>query len=763
MTTGEDAKNGAGNGVATHYHTCPLCEACCNLEIKTRGRTVESVRGDDADVFSHGFICPKGAAVADLDADPDRLRTPLVRRDGRHVEASWDEAFAEIERNLPGILSEHGRDSVAVYLGNPSAHHVGLGLYSRVLLKALSSHNIFSASTVDQMPKQVAAGLMFGTSLSIPVPDVDRTDHLWILGGNPLVSNGSLMTAPDMRERLRTIRERGGKVVVFDPRRTRTAEAADEHHFIRPGRDAFFLLGVIHTLLTEKRAAPGRLAAMTDGLDRLGSLVRDFAPEVVAPACGIAADEIRRLARDLAAAPSAAVYARIGTCTQEFGTITSWLVDVLNLLTGNLDREGGALFPRGAAGAANTLGAPGRGRGLRVGRFQSRVRGLPEACGELPVACLAEEIETPGAGQIKALITIAGNPVLSTPNGARLRKALEQLEFMVSVDIYLNETTRHANVVLPGTSPFEQSHYPIAFTQLAVRNFARYSPAIFDVPEGQMPEWRTLLRLAGIVSGQGAASDVDGLDDFVFEQQLQKALSSEHSPIHGREADDIRRQLSRWTGPERLLDLNLRTGPYGDAFGANPGGLTLATVAASEHGVDLGALAPRLPEALRTPTGRIDATPELLVKDLDRARARLADDAAGLVLVGRRDLRSNNSWMHNIPSLVSGRPRCTLHVHPSDAARLGLADGCSARVTSRAGSVDALVEVTDGVMPGVVSLPHGWGHDDSGSRLRVAREHAGVCSNHLADELLVDANSGNAVLNGIPITVEPVAASASAG
>jgi anaerobic selenocysteine-containing dehydrogenase len=334
---------------------------------------------------------------------------------------------------------------------------------------------------------------------------------------------------------------------------------------------------------------------------------------------------------------------------------------------------------------------------------------------------------------------------------------------MVSVDIYLNETTRHANVVLPGTSPLEQSHYPIAFTQLAVRNFARYSPAIFDVPEGQMPEWRTLLRLAGIASGQGAASDIDGLDDFVFEQQLQKALSSEHSPIHGRDADDIRRQLSRWTGPERLLDLNLRTGPYGDAFGANPGGLTLATVAASEHGVDLGALEPRLPEALRTPTGRIDLVPELLVKDLDRARARLADDGAGLVLVGRRDLRSNNSWMHNIPSLVSGRPRCTLHVHPRDAARLGLADGGSARVTSRAGSIDALVEVTDGVMPGVVSLPHGWGHDDSGTRLRVAREHAGVCSNHLADELEVDANSGNAVLNGIPITVEPVAASASAG
>ncbi len=566
------------------------------------------------------------------------------------------------------------------------------------------------------------------------------------------------MTAPDMKRRLRELRARGGRVVVFDPRRTRTADAADEHHFIRPGSDAFFLLGVLHTLLTEERAAPGRLAEMCNGLEKIGSLVREFPPEAVAAACGIEAGEIRRLARELAGAPTAAVYARIGTCTQEFGTVTSWLVDVLNVVTGNLDRTGGALFTRAAAAAANTMGTPGKGRGLRLGRWTSRVRGLPEACGEIPAACLSEEIETPGEGQIRALVTICGNPVLSTPNGARLRRALESLEFMVSVDIYLNETTRHADVVLPGLSSLEQPHYPLGFTQLAVRNFARYSPPIFDVPAGQMPEWQILLRLTGILSGQGPDADLEALDDFVCEQLLQKALSSPTSNIHGREVDDIRRQLSRYRGPERLLDLQIRTGPYGDGFGARPEGLTLATLAASEHAIDLGPLEPRLPGALRTPSGRIELAPEPLVEDLARVRARLAADRAAdaLVLVGRRDLRSNNSWMHNLPGLVSGRERCTLHVHPDDARRLGLADGARARVRSRAGSVEAPVQITDAVMPGVASLPHGWGHDDPGARLGVARAHAGVSSNDLTDENDLDAHSGNAVLNGIPITVEAV-------
>lgn len=737
-----------------HLHTCPLCEACCNLEITTRGREVVSVRGDQRDPFSQGFICPKGAAIGALDRDPDRLRRPLVKRDGKHVEVSWEEAFAEIDRRLNAILAAHGRDAVGVYLGNPSAHHVSHGLFGRVFLKGLSTHNLFSASTLDQMPKQVAAGLMFGGPLAIPIPDVDHTDHLWILGGNPLVSNGSLMTAPDMRGRLRRIRDRGGRVVVFDPRRTRTADAADEHHFIRPGRDAHFLLGVIHTILKEERAAPGRLAELCNGLDQIGPLVEEFSPEAVASSCGIEAEEIRRLARDLSEAKSAAVYARIGTCTQEFGTVTSWLVDVLNVLTGNLDRKGGMLFTKAAIGA--TQGKGGKGRGMKIGRWKSRVREVPEACGEIPAACLAEEIETPGDGQIRALVTMCGNPVLSSPNGPRLKMALESLDFMVSVDIYRNETTRHADVILPGVSPLEKPHYPLAFTQLAVRNFARYSPPIFDLDEGQLAEWEILLKLAAIVTGQGADADIAALDDFVFEQLLQGALANPNSPIFERDADDIRRQVSRYRGPERLLDFQLRVGVYGDGFGKDPEGLNLAKLAAEGHAIDLGPLEPRLPDCLRTPSGKIELTPEPLVADLERVRERLAAeaDAPALVLVGRRDLRSNNSWMHNIPDLVSGRPRCTLHVHPEDASRLGLADGETARVSSRVGSVDAPVEVTDAVMKGVVSLPHGWGHVDDDAQLDVARAHAGVCSNDLADDEQLDVHSGNAVLNGIPIQVE---------
>jgi anaerobic selenocysteine-containing dehydrogenase len=746
----------AGAAVVKHHHTCPLCEANCNLEIDVRGREVVAVRGDDADPFSRGYICPKGPAVAQLDADPDRLRTPLVRHGDRHREATWDEAFAIVESRLTPILSEHGRDAGAVYLGNPSAHHVALGLYTRVLLKALGTHNVYSASTVDQMPKQVSAGLMFGTALSIPVPDVDRTDYLLILGGNPLVSNGSLMTVPDVKTRLRAIRARGGRIVVVDPRRTRTAEEADEHLFIRPGRDGLFLAAVAHTLFDEKLVRLGRLAEHVNGLDDIERLVRDFAPERVTDACGIDAATIRRIARELVKAPTAAVYGRIGTCTQEFGALNSWLVDVINVLTGNLDRAGGAMFPKAAGGPPNTQGAPGRGKGVRFGRWKSRVRGLPELFGELPCVCLAEEIETPGDGRVRALITVAGNPALSTPNGARLTRALERLDFMVSLDIYLNETTRHADVILPGVSPLEQPHFGLAFTSLSVRNFARFSPAVFPVPAGQEPEWRTLLRLAAIASGQGVGADLDALDDFVLEQQLGKSIASPHSPIHGRDAAEIRSALGSRRGPERLLDLAIRTGPYGDAFGAKPDGLTIAKLAASPHGVDLGPLAPRVPELLRTPSGKIELAPQALIDDVARLRGVLAQPRRDdMVLVGRRDLRSNNSWMHNIPSLVSGKARCTLHVHPSDAARLGLADGATARVRSRAGEIEVPVEVTDGIMAGVASLPHGWGHDAPESRLRVAREHPGANSNRLADEGAIDPLSGNAVLCGIPITVVP--------
>jgi anaerobic selenocysteine-containing dehydrogenase len=746
-----------GNRHRTAYRTCPLCEATCGLELKLDGDEVVSVRGDSEDVFSKGFICPKGVALKELHDDPDRVRTPLIRQgDGTFREASWDEAFAEIDRRLTPILAKD-RNAVALYLGNPNAHNLSSMLYGKVLIRALASHNLYSASTVDQYPKQMSSALMFGTGTTVPVPDLDRTDHLLILGANPMASNGSLMTAPDARGRLRAIQSRGGKIVVIDPRRSRTAQEADEHHFIRPGTDAQLLFALVQVLFEEELASPGRLAGMTEGIETVRGLAAPFTPEEVAAVCGIEAEDIRRMARELAAAPRAAVYGRIGTCTQEYGTLASWLIDVLNLLTGNLDREGGAMFPLGAAGHSNASGTPGRGRGTRFGRFTSRVRGLGELFGELPVACLAEEIDTPGEGQVRALITLSGNPVLSTPNSRRLDAAIESLEFMVSVDIYVNETTRRADVILPAPSPLRRPHYDLALYLFAVRNVAHYSPPVLE-PEADLPdEWVTLLRLAGVAAGLGPDADVEAFDEQVARLLIDRELKTPESPVAGRDAAELLAALEPRRGPERLLDLLLRTGPYGDGFGARPEGISLATLEAAPHGIDLGPLRPRLPEALRTASGVIELAPEQLIADVPRLRASLeVRPNGGLVLVGRRHLRSNNSWMHNLPMLVKGPERCTLHVHPGDASRHGLLDGATAEVSSRTGTVVALVEVTDEVMPGVVSLPHGWGHDVEGSLQSVAAAHAGTNSNTLADELLVDAVSGNAVLNGIPVELAPV-------
>lgn len=743
----------------TSLRTCPFCEATCGLEVVTRGDEVISVRGDADDVFSHGYICPKATGLKHLHDDPDRLRGPLLRRGGELVEVSWDEAFDEVDRRLGAVLAEHGRHAVAVYLGNPNVHNLSASLYGTVLLKALGTRQIYSASTVDQMPKQVSAGLMFGYHLSIPVPDVDRTDHLLMLGANPLVSNGSLMTAPDMRGRLRGLRERGGKLVVVDPVHTRTAQVADEHHFIRPGTDALLLMAIVHVLLAEDLAKPGRLAPLCDGLEAIGGLAEAFSPEAAAPVCGIAAEQIRRMARELAAAPRAVVYARIGGCTQEFGTLTNWLVDVINILTGNLDREGGAMFPLAVAGQRNAQGTGGRGKGFRTGRWHSRVRGLPEACGELPVACLAEEIETPGEGQVRALITVAGNPALSTPDAGRLIKALSGLEFMLCVDIYVNETSRHADVILPVPDPLARSHFDLAFGQLAVRSTGNYSPPVLARPEGMPDEWQTLLRLAAIATGQGARADIKAIDEFTARTLIGLEQSVPASPLAGQDPDELLAALEPRRGPERLLDCLIRSGPFGDHFGARPDGLTLAAFEASPHGIDLGPMRPRLPQVLRTPSGKIEIAPPGIVADVPRLRAAL--DRAGhvgngtLMLIGRRQLRSNNSWMHNLAPLVKGRDQCTMQINPADAERLHLTSGDRASVTSSAGTVEVPVEVTDEIMAGVVSIPHGWGHDAGGARLGIAAVHPGVNSNVLADSSQLDPLSGNAVLNGIPVKVTP--------
>jgi anaerobic selenocysteine-containing dehydrogenase len=711
--------------MTTAYATCPLCEATCGLEVELDGTRVEKIRGDKADVFSHGFICPKGGSLKALHEDPDRLRTPMLRVDGELRPASWEEAFAFIAERLPAIREQHGPDAVAVYAGNPSAHNLSTLLYGRVLNKALGTKSLFTASTVDQMPKHVSAGFMFGGPLAIPVPDLDRTMHLLCLGANPLASNGSLMTAPDARGRIRGIRERGGKVVVVDPRRSRTAEHADEHHAIRPGTDALLLFALANVIFEEGLATP---VDHLDGLEEVAALAVPFTPEAVAAPTGIAAEEIRRMARELAAAERAVVYGRIGTTLQEFGTLASWLVDVLNAITGNLDREGGAMFPLAAAGQSNAKPA-GRGRGFVTGRWQSRVRRANEVIGELPVACLAEEIETPGDGQIRALITMAGNPCLSTPNSQRLTRAVAGLDLMISLDVYVNETTRHADVILPGPSPLERPHYDVALYQLAVRNVANYTPAL--LPTELPQEWETLLRLTAIVTGQ---SDVGAIDDFVA------------STLAGGD-EALLAAVAHRRGPERLLDILLRTGPYD---------LMLADLEAAPHGIDLGPLQPRLPGALRTASGKVELAPPTITADVPRLEAALARNGnGGMVLIGRRQLRSNNSWMHNLEPLVKGKPRCTMHVNPADAERIGLADGAQARVRSRAGEVVVPVEVTDAIRTGVISIPHGWGHDVDGVRMDVAREHAGVNSNVVADELVLEPLSGNAILNGIPVDVSP--------
>jgi anaerobic selenocysteine-containing dehydrogenase len=743
----------------TAFRTCPLCEAGCGLEIGLAGSNgserVTRIRGDRDDVFSHGFICPKGSTLRQLHEDPDWLRRPLVKRDGTFVEVGWDEAFAEIEQRLLPLVEAHGRDAVGVYLGNPNAHSLAGLLYLRPLIRALGTTNVFSASTVDQRPKEVSSGLMFGGALTVPVPDVDRTDFLLMLGANPYASNGSLATAPDWPGRIEAMLARGGTLVVVDPRRSRTAEEATLHLAIRPGADPFLLMALVNVLAAEGLVDPGPAGEYLAGVDEVLTLAEPFSPEAVEAVVGVDAATIRGLARDLAAAPSACVYGRIGTTTALYGTLTSWLVDVLNALTGNLDRPGGAMFPKAAAGAGNTRGAPRVGRGVRIHRRQSRVRGAGETLGELPVACLAEEIDTPGEGRIRALVTVAGNPVLSTPNAGRLDAALATLDLYVAVDPYVNETTRHADVILPVPNALQKGHYDVALLQLALRNVANYSPPVLPLEEGQLDEWHILARLALVAQGMGAGADPAIVDDLTVRALVGAAVADETGPIAGREVDEIVALLGERTGPERLLDLMLRTGPYGDGFGARPGGLTLDVLLDHPHGVDLGPLESRLPEVLRTPTGMVELAPEPIVADVARLRAALDAPVAGMVLVGRRDLRSNNSWMHNVEVLVKGRPRCTLHVHPDDAARLGLADGGSAEVASRTGAVTIPVEVTDAIRPGVVSIPHGWGHDLDGVELQVARRYAGVNTNLLADETLIDPVSGNAVLNGIPVEVAP--------
>jgi anaerobic selenocysteine-containing dehydrogenase len=742
----------AHEGSTTALRICPLCEATCGLTLTIDDGRVTGARGDRDDVFSAGFVCPKGASFGELDNDPDRLTRPMVRRDGVLTETTWEAAFAVVADRLGEVIREYGGTSVGVYLGNPNAHTVAGSLYPPLIIRGLGTRQTFSASTLDQMPKHVALGHMFGSPVAFTVPDLDRTDYLVIIGANPLVSNGSLATAADFPGKLRALRRRGGRLTVIDPARTRTAELADRHIAPRPGTDGALLFAVVHVLFEEGLVATdlGGIADLVNGLDDVRRLAEGFSPDAVSDYCGVGADEIRALARELAAASSAAVYGRIGTSTVGFGTLASWLVDVVNVLTGNLDRPGGVMFPLGATAPAPRPPKPGRG--FTTGRWHSRVSGHPEALAEIPAAALAEEIDTPGDGQIKAMITIAGNPVLSAPDGHRLDRALEGVGFMISIDPYLNETTRHADVILPPPPPSQSPHFDFALNNLAVRNNVRYSQPVLPL-DGRPDEAEILSRIALVLYGIGVDGDPSLIDDQVIATMLAKETADHDSPVVGRPVDELTAMLTPGPGYERRLDMMLRLGPYGDGFGARPDGLTLERLKATPHGIDLGPLQPRLPEVLRTPSGRIELAPEPLVADAERLREQLGRDADRFVLIGRRHLRSNNSWMHNVPALAGGTNRCTLQMHPDDVAELGLAD--TAKVKGPGGEVLAPIEPTPGMRRGVVSLPHGWGHDRGGTRLGVAVGQPGVNVNQLNDGGHLDPLSGTAVLNGIPVDIAP--------
>lgn len=689
-----------------HYRTCNLCEAMCGIEIEHADGEILSIKGDKQDPFSRGHICPKALALKDVYLDKNRLKTPVKRVGDEWQEISWEAAFKEIGEKIKEIQTEHGRDSVAVYQGNPSVHNFGTLLNSGSLLKSLKTKNSYSATSVDQLPHHFAAWTMLGHPLFMPIPDIDRTNYFLILGANPLASNGSLMTAPDVINRLESIKERGGKVVLIDPRETETVRVASEHFYIKPASDVYFLLAFVNTLFAENLVDLGRLAEFTDGVEKLEEISKDHTPESVEDLTGISATEIKRIAREFATSKTAVAYGRIGISTQKFGNLCHWLVNSINILTGNFDRAGGAMFTAPAFDiVANT-----KSENI-FNRWQSRVRKLPEFMNELPVAALSEEIEMEGEGQIKALFTSCGNPVLSTPNGSRLDKALEKLDFMVSLDIYINETTRHADIILPTATGLETSHYDVIFNIFAVRNTAKYSEPLFPKDENAKYDWE------------------------VF-QGLVHCLSDSDEPMQSQP-------------PEVKLNLGLQFGKYK---------LSLEELKDKPHGIDLGALESCLPERLFTENKRINLAPEFLVKDLKRLKNETTQDEFPFALIGRRHLRDNNSWLHNSEILMKGKNRCTLLMNAEDAENLQLNNNQTVKVSSRVGEIEIPLEITEKIMRGVVSIPHGYGHDKNGVKLDIAKENAGVSINDLTDEMQIDELTGNAAFSNVRVDIYPTGA-----
>lgn len=695
------------------YRACHLCEALCGIEIRSRGEAIVGVRGDAADTFSRGHICPKAVALIDIHNDPDRLRGP-VRRSGDQWETiGWDEAFDLVAARFAAIQRDHGANALGVYLGNPNAHHVGSILNGPALIRCLQTRNRFSATSVDQLPQHVVSHAMFGHLFMFPIPDIDRTAYWLILGANPIASNGSIMSVPDVGKRLKAIRERGGKVVVVDPCRTETADVATRHHFIRPGTDAAFLVALVNAVLELGAPRTERYGDRLSGLERAIEAIRPFGVERAAAPTGISAAAIRTIAKEIRDAPSAVVYGRVGLCIQPFGTACQWLIQLLNLITGNLDAVGGAMLTLPAV----PLTGPGTRPG-GPGSFKARVSGRPVFSGELPATAMAEEIETPGEGRIRAMLTIAGNPVSSTPNGRRLDRAFAGLEFMAAIDIYVNETTRHADVILPPASMLSHDNYDVVFNAFAIRNVARHNPAVFEKPADARYDWE-------IFNGLGAA--------------YSKATGAEYKSM---------------PNPMVMVEAALRSGPYKET-------LSLESLKAAPHGVDLGPLAPSLLQRLETPDKKIACAPEAFVADLKRVEKELLERTSppdALLLVGRRHLRSNNSWMHNSHRLTKGPRRDQLWIHPDDAARRAIADGDQVMLASRVGEISVTAKVTDRVMVGTVCLPHGFGQSRAGVRLALAAALPGASYNDVSDEAAFDPLSGNAAVNALPVSVRKGAA-----
>jgi anaerobic selenocysteine-containing dehydrogenase/NADPH-dependent glutamate synthase beta subunit-like oxidoreductase/NAD-dependent dihydropyrimidine dehydrogenase PreA subunit len=732
-TTNETAL--AAAEVKTHFRTCTLCESMCGIRVDYRGEQIIAIGGDPDDPHSRGHICPKGYALQDLHNDPERLRTPLKRVGGQWLPIAWDDALEEVASRLLEVQASHGKDALAAYWGNPIAHNLGILLSMGRFRQALGTRNLFSASTLDQMPHQLVSYFMYGHSQMFTIPDIDRTSYLLMLGANPAVSNGSLMSAGDVLGRLQGITARGGKIVLIDPRRTETALYASEHQFIQPGTDALFLLGLLQVIIQRRLSKPGRLLELAKGWESLSTLLERLPLARIAKQTGIAVADIERIAIEFASADRAVCYGRMGISTQEFGALNHWLINLLNIITGNLDRAGGMMFSTPAVDLLKTSGRGG------FDRYRSRVRGLPEFNRELPTAVLAEEMLVPGQGQVRAFVSVAGNPVLSSPNGRQLEQALEQLEFMVSVDFYLNETTRHAHIILPPTGPFEHEQYDLVFNLFSVHNVAKYADALFPHPPGTRSDW----------------------DIFTDLCQRMERRKMARKPLPQRLKYELKARLGAFFTLQRILDQGLRQGPYGNGGGwlarLNPfagKGLSLAKLKQHPHGIDLGPLKPSLPGRLFTRDKKIDLAPALLVQDLDRLCQRFGAQAGkpGLLLIGRRDLRTNNSWMHNSYRLVKGKERCALFLHPDDADAHGLSNRDQARLISAKGELIVTVKLTADIMPGVVSLPHGWGHHRPGMRISTAQAHPGISMNDLTDEHLIDELSGNAVLNGVPVTLQ---------